>query len=353
MNFKESVMSATPKNLPKRTRVLAKDLLFQEKYALTDTQVDIMSYIFNAFTWAMKIDGYIVLTSKKFMLDLPQIGEKTLEATLKELERKSLISKRLVNVQHWGNVRVRGIKISSAGMEYNSSLYAPSHQEILKIYQNRIKELEVKLEEKIASELEEQIPSEVEELTPENNDLEDKKETQSADSKSQEEPKKEHKEVSFEAFIKSVRDRFILTSAPICNMVEGWQHPTTFYINSYGKLSLTTQNRDFKQLNNPIEISKFWKWLFQNQNRVGEIIDLKNITKKTRQLNKKYKNKEITLNGKIRWIDEIVAMNEGVAIKVRNEKGEEAIVINVLKEPLIYDYKGLENFIKKHTPIRS
>ena len=75
-------MSVTPKNLPKRTRILVKDLLFQEKYQLTDTQVDIMSYIFNAFTWAMKIEGFMVLTSKKIIGDLPHIGEKTLSATL-------------------------------------------------------------------------------------------------------------------------------------------------------------------------------------------------------------------------------------------------------------------------------
>ena len=35
-------MSVTPKNLPKRTKVLAKDLLFQEKNFLTDTQTDII-----------------------------------------------------------------------------------------------------------------------------------------------------------------------------------------------------------------------------------------------------------------------------------------------------------------------
>ena len=38
MNFKESTISITPKNLPKRTRVLSKDLIFQEKHHLTDTQ---------------------------------------------------------------------------------------------------------------------------------------------------------------------------------------------------------------------------------------------------------------------------------------------------------------------------
>jgi hypothetical protein len=130
MNFKESVMSVTPKNLPKRTRILVKDLLFQEKYQLTDTQVDIMSYIFNAFTWAMKIEGFMVLTSKKIIGDLPHIGEKTLSGTLLELANKGLITRSLVTVAIWRNARVRGIKITSNGMEYNSSCYTPTHNAI-------------------------------------------------------------------------------------------------------------------------------------------------------------------------------------------------------------------------------
>ena len=133
-------MSATPQNLPKRTRILVKDLLFQEKYTLTDTQVDIMSYIFNAFTWSMKVDGYMVLTSKKILGDLPQIGVKTLDATLRELANKGLISRSLVTVKIWRNARVRGIKISSSGMEYNSSIYTPTHQAIVNVCYERIAE---------------------------------------------------------------------------------------------------------------------------------------------------------------------------------------------------------------------
>jgi len=36
-NFQGFIMSITPQNLPKRTRVLVKDILFQEKYSLTHT----------------------------------------------------------------------------------------------------------------------------------------------------------------------------------------------------------------------------------------------------------------------------------------------------------------------------
>jgi len=91
-------MSEAPKNLPKRTRVLVKDLLFQEKHLLTNTQIDLMSYIFNAFTWSVTINGYMALTNNKFSDDLPQIGEKTLESSLQELESKGLIERKGIRV---------------------------------------------------------------------------------------------------------------------------------------------------------------------------------------------------------------------------------------------------------------
>ena len=50
-------MSKAPQNLPKRTRVLVKDILFQEKYRLTHTQMDIMSYIINALVVAFRWNG--------------------------------------------------------------------------------------------------------------------------------------------------------------------------------------------------------------------------------------------------------------------------------------------------------
>ncbi len=46
--------------MPQRTRVLIKDLLFQEKYKLTNTQIDIMSYIFNSQTWAVNLPTLLV-----------------------------------------------------------------------------------------------------------------------------------------------------------------------------------------------------------------------------------------------------------------------------------------------------
>ena len=349
-------MSATPKNLPKRTRILVKDLLFQEQYHLTDTQVDIMSYVFNAFTWAMKIDGYMVVTNKKFKDDLPQIGQKTLEASLKELENKGLIDKSVVKVAIWHNVRVRGIKITFKGMEYNSSLYSPSHLSIMNAFQERIKELEnekeeilkaqkpqVEAETEIKIEIEPQ--KEIEVSIPKIEVLEEKEEKKTVDFEL--EANFSNKEESLEAFIKRTRNRFILTSAPICNMVEGWPKDSTFYLNSYGKLSSSSSNMDFEQVKNPFEINKFWTWLFKNQNRIGEIVDLNKIRKKIAQLNKKYRDKKVKINGIDRWIAEIISLDKGVGIRIRNERGEVVTIRNKLNQAVVYEYDALEKFIHK------
>ena len=320
-------MSATPQNLPKRTRILVKDLLFQEKHELTDTQVDIMSYIFNSFTWAMKVDGYMVLTSKKILGDLPQIGEKTLDATLRELANKGLISRSLVTVKSWRNARVRGIKISSSGMEYNSSLYTSTHQAIVNAFQELIDELETKNK---------QLESEA--LAPKSESLEDKGEAEAVDSVSIEASQTE----TLDDFAKKIRNRFILTSQPICNEVEGWQKETTFYINSYGKLSITTPNGDFSQLTDPILIHKFWRWLMEHQKRIGDIVEFKNSRVNIKELNQKYRNSKIKIDGKIRWIERITDMGSGLYLKIRDDKGNVSMVCDGLENPRVYGYGVFE-----------
>ena len=84
-------MSQIPTKPKQRTQFLIKDILFQEKYKLSNTELDIMAYIFNALTWAKNVDGYFPITSKKFSTDLPYIGVKTLEASLRTLKTMQLI----------------------------------------------------------------------------------------------------------------------------------------------------------------------------------------------------------------------------------------------------------------------
>ena len=334
-------MSAVPNNLPKRTRTLVKDFLFQEKYALTDTQTDIISYIFNALTWAMKINGYMIITTSKFMQDLPQIGQKTLEASLKELREKGLIESNLVIVPNWGYKKMRGIIITPLGMEYNSSLYTPSHQEIIKSYEQRIKELEEKLRESIQREFNLERKEE-ESKIEEKPKIEDKQEIIETKKEIKIEEKIVKKELPTEPkppkneilidFVRRVRNEFIITSNPICNMVDGWNKETIFYINSYGKLSIITPNKDYMQMQNPIDINKFWNWLYSNQDRIGDIIDFSKPPT-IDELNSRYKGINIETQNRIFKIREIAQAKDGeILIRILGENGELLILCNHSKK---------------------
>ena len=124
-------MSHTPQNLPKRTRLLVKDIIFQERYLLTHTQVDIMAYIINAITWAVKVGAFFPITNKKFHEDLPQISEKTLEEGLRVLKAMELIEVQMITVPSWHNAYVRGICILPKGLEYNGTYYQIEEKEII------------------------------------------------------------------------------------------------------------------------------------------------------------------------------------------------------------------------------
>jgi len=355
-------MSITPKNLPKRTRVLSKDFLFQEKHALTDTQIDIMSYIFNAFTWAMKVDGYIILTTKKFGSDLPQIGQKTLDASLLELKNKGLIKTKLIKIASWGNVRVRGVEITVDGMEYNSSLYAPTHEAIMAVYQDRIDELMEKI-----NILEKDSILESGDLAPKNKAVEkiEDEEDKAVISKGEDEAKTvisegkdeakavisksidkpEIKLESLEDFVKRVRNRFILTSEAICNMVDGFPKDSTFYINSYGKLSISNPNMECFQITNPIQINKFWRWLSINQHRIGNIIDLNDPQILLKSLQNQYRGIKINIANKERWINDIILIKNSFAVKIKDKNGTIFIISDFNKKPKLYDYDACKNYI--------
>jgi len=359
-------MSVTPNNLPKRTRVLVKDLLFQEQHLLTNTQVDVMSYIFNAFSWAVKIDGYMVLTNKKFSDDLPQIREKTLEASLQELETKGLIERKGVRVPQWRNARVRGIKITSMGMKYNGSLYTPTYQTMMNAFQERITELENR---EVKSDESNQLEAKLEPVKAENNPLEAKKESGLETPKQEKILPKEHKTLpkekkeletythththraetlSFSEFVRQTKKRFALAGEPISNMVDGWEKESTFYINSFGQLACTSSSeKECGQIGNPVKVNKFWKWLFNHQNRVGKLVDLGKVNEIIVQLNNKYRDKEIKLGGKKVWIAEICSKNEGLIIKIRNKQYNITTITNKGKQPILYGFDSVEKFIDK------
>ncbi len=84
---------------PKRTITLVKDLLFQEKYHLSHTQTDLMAYLVNLTYWSISVDDYSVITTSKVMSDLPKMGLKTFEASLKALKGLGLIECKIVEVK--------------------------------------------------------------------------------------------------------------------------------------------------------------------------------------------------------------------------------------------------------------
>ena len=362
-------MSQAPTNLPKRTRVLVKDFIFQEKYNLTDTQVDVMAYIINALNWAITIGGFMPLTTKKVTTDLPKISAKTLESSLRELKIMGLIETELIKVEKWGNAKVRGVKITEKGMNYNSSFFTPSEKKIIENLQTQLAEQKAKnsqLESKLIElkltktpNIEEEEPTieiePVEEPTIEIEPIEETRELETP-------PKEE-----FPEFIERVKREFITTSQPICNCVDGWAKETTFYTNSYNRLALISPTGDYLQLKNPVEINKFWSWLYTHQDRIGEVYD---FSKKldADELNNRYKNTILEVRDKRCTILEFIPVDNvesevlvpnntrlkpslpnksrGVKIKAKKHKtGEIFIFSNAEDEHIVYKPEDIEDIV--------
>jgi len=326
--------------LPQRTRILIKDLLFQEKYKLTNTQVDIMSYIFNSLSWAIKIDGFLIITTKKLISDMPQITQKTLESSLRALKSMELIESELVAVAQWKGANVRGVKITKKGMEYNASLYLPSAKKIFESLEEDIssKDKELDIRQKKIDELEKIVENlKVSEIK------EDKKES----IEPKEEENKTIKIEDFKEFIDAVKSEYIKTSEPICNMVKGWKRETIFSINSYNRVSITTPNGEYMQLKDPKEINKFWKWLYIRQHRVGDIIDFKKpLTAK--ELNRRYKGENLEIgNKKYKLYNIEEAEDTRVKITLKDENGKIATISDKenANRPLTYSYANCEEIL--------
>jgi len=314
-------MSVVPK---KRTKILVKDLIFQEKYNLSHTQTDLMAYLSNLVHWAISVDGYFVLTTSKIMSDLPQMGQKTFEASLKVLKDLELIECKLVEVKEWkGKPKLRGIKLTQKGKEYNSNLVLPTQDEKKRELEETIK----KLKETIAKlETEKEQKEEPKEKTPQ-------KETSKA-------PKKDE--------LNNFRDKIVQSfgdiGKPICNMVPNYQNKTTFYINSYKKLSLITPQNDYIQLEDPKRIYEFWKWLYQNQNRVGDIIDFDKYPT-LEELKKRYTKKSIQIKGKTCTIIDFVPKSNKVKIKVKVENKINFLIDSTTQKEALFDLDECQNII--------
>ena len=305
---------STAQNLPKRTRIIVKDLLFQEQHKLTHIQVDLMAYLVNVTYWAKELEGgFYPITTKKILSDLPCLGEKTLETSLKVLKELKLIETKLVDVEGWNSkYKIRAIKLSNEGKLYNSHLILPAQDEKYKLLQQKIDTLETEKEK--LQENNEALKELFKNLNIPKED--DAKKFQ-----------KVQKKMILHScnqdlldFIENIKKTFIKTGESICNFVPNWAKEVTFQINSYGKLSIVSQNGKEKQVKDASEINKFWLWLFKNQERVGKIIDFSKILNMN-ELKYRYIGTTIIINSQHLIVSDFVLEEEGIAIEViKDEK---------------------------------
>ena len=141
-------MSVTPNNtLPKRTRTAVIDLLFKEKYQLTQTQMLVMYYLLMLKNWVPFVDdGFYVILSSKIEQDL-QLHPKTIEASISKLKKLNLIETKRCVVEEWNRYKTyRGIKITGLGKEYNLSYYKEEEYQYAVDLKKQNQELKVQIE---------------------------------------------------------------------------------------------------------------------------------------------------------------------------------------------------------------
>jgi len=315
-------MSVTPENLPKRTRILIKDVLFQEKYRLSHTQLDIMAYIVNALTWTTKVGAFFPITNKKFHKDLPQVSEKTLEESLRVLKAMELIEVQMINVPTWNNAYVRGISVLPKGLEYNSSYYHADEKKIIKSLEQEIIELKEKLKVLESTEEEKKI-------------VEDSIEKDDG---------KNYNDLEFTILIETVNKEFSLTSEPICNMVKGWQKETEFYINSYNKLTILSPIGKVIQIKDPTQVHDFWKYIDKNRHQIGKMIDFtKELT--IDELNYRYAKMEIKLQEHKFRVYKIEKLEEGVKISLSKSDSNKISFISKDGEAIMFGLEECEKVL--------
>ena len=323
------MMSKIPQNLPKRTRVLVKDILFQEKYRLTHTQVDIMAYIVNALTWSTKVGAFFPVTNKKFHEDLPQISEKTLEESLRVLKAMELIEVQMISVPKWNNAYVRGIAVLPKGLEYNARYYQAKEQEII----DTLKEQMLTQKQEI-SELKEQLKHlEATETT-----------SKIVEESIEKDEGTQYDDLEFTSLVKTVTKAFGASSEPICNGVKGWKKETQFYINSYNKLTILSPTGEVAQLKNPIEIGDFWKYLFKNKHQIGKVID---FTKKLDidELNTRYVKMEIVLKESKFKVHKIEKLKEGVQVLIQSSETNKISILSKHGKAIVFKLEECEKVL--------
>ena len=322
---------SSAQNLPNRTQILIKDLPFKAKYHLSHSQTDLMAYLVNVTYWAINVDGYFVIATAKIMEDLPEMGKKTIEASLKVLKESELIICKLVEVKEWnGNPKLRGIQLTQKGKEYNKNLVLPNQD-------RRVRKLE-----KENSELKKD-KKELQDIIEKMKVAEPETEAKEESNPTPETPPKE----ALELFVDDVIRRFGRTGKPLCNGVPTWNPETTFYINSYNKLSVITPENKSLQLKDPTQINKFWNWLFNHPTRLGDKIDFSKAPT-TKLLKKRFINQKINLNGAEKRVLDIVEVEGMVKLKLQNQDNTSSFVIDSkTKKDMTFTHQKCQDILFK------
>ena len=303
-------MSVVPtKHLPKCTRTIVLDTLFQEKYDLTYTQTCVMYYLVLLRTWVTyKEDNYYVILSSKIIKDL-RLHPKTVEASLTKLKKLDLIKTKHCVVKDWeDSKKFRGIAITELGKEYSLSHYKEDeHQHTLELekenevyrvendavhaqnmeleriqkaleFENRVLNIQLEADEKLNQDsmkvLEENRELQEKTLILEIEVKKLKERLELVENLSKEEEKQREKDI--EDFRDKIIRKHAKSGKPICNgvkNVDNWSIDTNFYINGYSRLVTYLPNEKPKLIDEPKQVDNFWRWLFNHQHRVDNLIN--------------------------------------------------------------------------------
>ena len=349
-------MSVVPTNtLPKCTRTIVLDTMFQKKYDLTYTQTCVMYYLVLLRTWVKyKENEYCVILSSKIEKDL-RLHPKTVEASLTRLKQLDLITTKRCHVDAWKSPKkFRGIAITELGKEYSLSHYKEEqHQHTLELekeneayrvendavhsqnmelerirkaleYENKILNMQLQAEDTLAQDaikaLEENKELKEKNLSLELKVAELEKRLELTENLSKEEEQQQEKEI--ETFRDKIIRKFARSGKPICNGVknrDGWSIDIKFYINGYSRLITYLPKSTKPTPLEPKQVDNFWRWLFEHQHRVNTLIDEKkpaDISSLT-----PYLGATISQNNTLYRIEKFKAVIGGVKILISNEEG--------------------------------
>jgi DNA-binding PadR family transcriptional regulator len=271
--------------------------------------MDLMAYLVNVPYWALEVEAeYYIITSSKILSDLPIIHPKTLESTLSVLNKEGFIHTKLVKSPLWNcKHKVRSIKLTEKGKEYNNTLTLPNTdkevtrlKKALNISESKNKVLNEKNQalELLLANME--LPKEEKTIT-----IKETKPNYTPDK-------------DLVTFIEDTSQAFRKTGEAICNFVPTWRKEVEFNINSYGKLSAKVDNNNEKQVKNGSVINYFWTWLFVNQHRIGHTVNFKKRPD-FQELKRRYIGVKLTIGKEVVVLSDLIWTDKGIVIEVKNK----------------------------------